>query len=47
MGLREHSYTAAPLALVLSLDDRTFLHPDGAESETRREDGTPYSFRLG
>ena len=47
MGLREHSYTAALLALVLSLDDRTFLHPDGPESETKRKDGTPYSFRLG
>lgn len=47
MGLREHSYTAALLALVLSLDDRSFLHPDGPESETRRKDGTPYSFRLG
>ena len=47
MGLREHSYTAALLALVLSLDDRTFLNPDGPESETKRKDGTPYSYRLG
>lgn len=47
MGLREHSYTAALLALVLSLDDRTFLHPDGPESETKRPDGTPYAFKLG
>ena len=47
MGLREHSYTAAPLALVLSLDDRTFLNPEGPESETKRHDGTPYSFKLG
>jgi len=47
MGLREHSYTAALLALVLSLDDRTFLHPEGPESETKRKDGTPYAFKLG
>lgn len=47
MGLREHSYTAALLSLVLSLDDRTFLNPDGPESVTRRKDGTPYSFKLG
>jgi 3-dehydroquinate dehydratase-2 len=47
MGLWEHSYTAALLALVLSLDDPSFLHPDGPDSETRRKDGTPYSFKLG
>ncbi len=47
MGLREHSYTAALLALVLSLDDRTFLHPDGSDTETKRQDGRPYSFQLG
>jgi 3-dehydroquinate dehydratase-2 len=47
MGLRQHSYTAALLALVLSLDDETFLRPDGPETETRRRDGTPYAFKLG
>ncbi len=47
MGLREHSYTTALLGLVLSLDDRTFLHPEGPETETSRRDGTPYAFRLG
>jgi 3-dehydroquinate dehydratase II len=45
-GLREHSYTAALLALVLSLDDETFLDPDGPDSETKRAGGTPYSFKL-
>ena len=47
MGLREHSYTTALLALVLSLDDRTFLNPDAPDTETKRKDGTPYSFKLG
>ncbi len=46
-GLREYSYLAALLALVLSLDDADFLNPDGDPSETARKDGTPYSFRLG
>ena len=47
MGLREHSYTAALLALVLSLDDESFLNPEAPASDTKRQDGTPYSFRLG
>ena len=47
IGLREYSYVAALLALVLSLDDETFLHPDAQSSEATRKDGTPYSFRLG
>ena len=46
IGLREYSYVAALLALVLSLDDETFLHPDAQSSEATRKDGTPYSFRL-
>lgn len=47
IGLREYSYIAALLALVLSLDDETFPHPDAQASEATRKDGTPYSFRLG
>lgn len=46
MGLREFSYIAALLGLVLSLDDESFLHPEAASSETVRKDGKPYSFRL-
>jgi 3-dehydroquinate dehydratase-2 len=46
MGLRQYSYVAALLGLVLALDDETFLHPEGSASETVRKDGTPYSFKL-
>ncbi len=46
MGLREHAYVAALLGLVLSLDDKSFLHPGAPASDTARADGKPYSFRL-
>jgi 3-dehydroquinate dehydratase-2 len=47
MGLRQYSYLAGLLALVLSLDDVTFLNPAGPDSVTVRRGGTPYSFKNG
>jgi 3-dehydroquinate dehydratase-2 len=41
-GLGAHSYLAALVALVLSLDDEDFLHPDGT-SEISRPHGAPRS----
>ncbi len=41
-GLGIHSYLAALVALVLSLDDEDFLHPDGT-SEISRPHGAPRS----
>lgn len=41
-GLGVHSYLAALVALVLSLDDEDFLHPDGT-SEISRPHGAPRS----
>ena len=46
MGLRQYSYLAALLSLVLALDDETFLNPDAPASPIARQGGTPYSFRL-
>jgi 3-dehydroquinate dehydratase-2 len=46
MGLREYSFAAALLGLVLALDDPTFLHPDAPGSDTVRKDGKPHAFRL-
>ncbi|KRW94070.1 hypothetical protein AQY21_21605 [Paracoccus sp. MKU1] len=46
MGLRQYSYLAAILSLVLALDDESFLHPEAPSTETVRRQGTPYSFRL-
>lgn len=46
MGLREYSYVAALLGLVLALDDESFLRPGAPASETLRADGKPYTFRL-
>lgn len=46
MGLRQYSYHAALLGLVLSLDDDSFLHPEAPDSATVRRGGVPYSFRL-
>jgi 3-dehydroquinate dehydratase II len=45
MGLREYSYLAGLLALVLSLDDESFLNPDAPESAPVRRDGAPYAFK--
>ena len=45
MGLRQYSYVAALLGLVLSLDDETFLKPDAPESATVRRGGAPYAFK--
>ena len=45
MGLREYSYLAALLGLVLSLDDETFLNPDAPDSPLVRRGGVPYAFR--
>lgn len=42
MGLRQYSYLAAMLGLVLALDDDSFLGE--GSSETNRRDGAPYSF---
>jgi 3-dehydroquinate dehydratase-2 len=42
MGLRQYSYLAAVLGLVLALDDDSFLGE--GQGETVRRDGTPYSF---
>lgn len=41
-GLRQYSYVAALIGLVLALDDETFLGP--GEGETVRPDGQPYTF---
>jgi 3-dehydroquinate dehydratase len=41
-GLGPYSYLAALVALVLSLDDKDFLHPDGT-SEISRPHGAPRS----
>lgn len=45
MGLRQHSYVAGLLGLVLALDDETFLNPDAPDSTTVRRGGAPYAFR--
>ena len=45
MGLRQYSYVAALLGLVLSLDDDTFLNPGAPESATVRRGGQPYAFK--
>lgn len=45
MGLRQYSYVAALLGLVLSLDDETFLNPGAPESATVRRGGQPYAFK--
>jgi 3-dehydroquinate dehydratase-2 len=45
MGLRQYSYLAGLLALVLSLDDMTFLNPDAPDSVTVRRGGSPYAFK--
>jgi 3-dehydroquinate dehydratase-2 len=44
-GFREYSYLAGLLGLVLSLDDKTFLHPDATESSTARPGGVPYTHK--
>lgn len=46
MGMRQYSYVAALLGLVLALDDKSFLHPGAPASDTVRADGKPYTFRL-
>ena len=46
MGMRQYSYVAALLGLVLALDDKSFLHPGAPASDTVRENGKPYTFRL-
>ncbi len=47
MGLREYSYVAGLLGLVLALDDESFLHPDAPDSLIVRRSGQPYAFRNG
>jgi 3-dehydroquinate dehydratase-2 len=47
MGLRQYSYLAGLLALVLSLDDVTFLNPSAPDSATVRRGGSPYAFKNG
>jgi len=42
MGLRQYSYVAAIIGIVLALDDNTFL--GNGDGETVRKDGTPHSF---
>jgi 3-dehydroquinate dehydratase II len=42
MGLREHGYLGAMLALVRALDDETFLGPTEQSGETNRPDGWPW-----
>lgn len=44
-GFREHSYVAAVLGLVLSLDDRNFLNPHAEDNGINRTTGTPYSYK--
>ena len=44
-GLREHSYVAGLLGLVLALDDESFLHPGAKDSPTVRRDGRPFTNR--
>lgn len=47
MGMREYSYVAGLLGLVLALDDESFLHPDAPDSPIVRRGGQPYAFRNG
>jgi len=47
MGMREYSYLAGLLGLVLALDDESFLNPDAADSPIARRGGQPYAFRNG
>ena len=47
MGLREYSYVAGLLGLVLALDDETFLNPEAPDSPIVRRGGQPYAFRNG
>lgn len=42
MGLRQYSYFAAVLGLVMALDDDSFLGT--GDDETNRRDGAPYKF---
>jgi 3-dehydroquinate dehydratase-2 len=46
MGLRQYSYLAALLALVLALDDDSFLSPEAKDSPTVRRGGVPHVFKL-
>jgi 3-dehydroquinate dehydratase II len=45
MGLREYSYIAGLLGLVLALDDESFLNPDAPDSPIVRRGGQPYAFK--
>lgn len=42
MGLREHGYLGAMLALTRALDDESFLGPAETPGETHRPDGRPW-----
>ena len=42
MGMREHGYLGAMLAMVRGLDDESFLAPDAEPSETNRPGGKPW-----
>lgn len=44
MGLRQYSYLAGLLGLVLALDDDTFLCPQAPQGPTVRRGGAPYSY---
>lgn len=46
MGLRQYSYIAGMLGLVLALDDVSFLNPKAPDSATVRRDGKPWTFRT-